>query len=147
MAANIERSASTEQAHTVHPDERRAVVANASLANAERHALRLGPLGIDEHRLREVAIASGYNVRRAALSLEVSIRQLQRWFNAHLASTPSAWFAEQRLQRARQLLGSSSSVKEVAYTLGFNHVSHFSRDFKRRFGHPPSRELESGRSS
>lgn len=48
---------------------------------------------------------------------------------------------------ARELLASSSSVKEVAYALGFNHVSHFSRDFRRRFGHRPSAELKRGRAS
>jgi|GEM_PF-2294741 len=141
MIANLEHSASTERRQTVHPDPR-GVVAGASLAIVERHGLRPTPLGIDEHRLREIAFACGYNVRRAARVLGISIRHLQRWFNAHLASTPGAWLAEERLQHARQLLPSSRSVKEVAYTLGFNHVSHFSRDFKRRFGHSPSVEME-----
>jgi len=121
---------------------RACAVAGRPLANLHRPLARARPTGFDEHTLRQLARACDYDAQRISRHFGISVRHLQRWFNAHLASTPSVWLAEQRLQHARELLASSSSVKEVAYALGFNHVSHFSRDFRRRFGHRPSTELK-----
>jgi AraC-like DNA-binding protein len=117
-------------------------VALRPLANSHRPLAPARPTGFDEHTLRELARACDYDAQRISRHFGISVRHLQRWFNAHLSSTPSVWLAEQRLLHARELLASSSSVKEVAYALGFNHVSHFSRDFRRRFGHRPSAELK-----
>jgi AraC-like DNA-binding protein len=120
-------------------------VALHPLANIQRPLARTRPAGFDEHALRQLARACDYDAQLISRHFGISVRHLQRWFNAHLSSTPSVWLAEQRLLHARELLASSSSVKEVAYALGFNHVSHFSRDFRRRFGHRPSAELKRGR--
>lgn len=117
-------------------------VARGPLANTHRTLVRVRPGGFDEHTLRQLARSCDYDAQRISRHFGISVRHLQRWFNAHLASTPSVWLAEQRLLHARELLASSGSVKEVAYALGFNHVSHFSRDFRRRFGHRPSAELK-----
>jgi AraC-like DNA-binding protein len=96
---------------------------------------------IDRSRLEEAAHACGYDVHRVSRHLGVSVRHLQRWFVAHMSCTPGVWLIEQRLQHARRLLAASTSVKEVAYSVGFKQVSQFSRDFKRRFGHRPSSQL------
>ena len=45
---------------------------------------------------------------------------------------------ERRLQAALAMLQSSSTVKQVAYALGYHHDSQFCPDFKRRFGTSPS---------
>jgi transcriptional regulator GlxA family with amidase domain len=98
-----------------------------------------------EEDLRELAAAHGYNARRLARYLGISSRQLQRIFKSRLNCSPALWLREQRLLRARQMLSTSSSVKRVAYSLGFSQVSQFCRDFKARFGHPPSAELPRSR--
>lgn len=95
---------------------------------------------MDEHRLQQAVAVCGYDAHRIARHLGITLRYLQRWFSTHMAATPGVWLAEQRLQHARRLLAASSSVKEVAYSLGFKHHSQFSRDFRRRFGHQPSVE-------
>src|SRR4051812_22553924 len=94
-----------------------------------------------EEDLRELAAAHDYNARRIARHLGISGRQLQRIFKARLNCSPALWLREQRLLRARQMLCTSSSVKRVAYSLGFSQVSQFCRDYKARFGHRPSADL------
>jgi AraC-like DNA-binding protein len=96
------------------------------------------PDGEPTEVLRQLAEACRYSSRELARFLGISQRQLQRIFRARLGCTPQAYLREERLQAAERLLHSASSVKEVAYALGFCQQSQFSRDFKERFGRRPS---------
>ncbi len=80
---------------------------------------------------------------RAALAQAAGVgpRQLERLFRLHLGRTPGAHDAALRLDRARLLLRQSGlSVLEVAIAAGFASASHFSRAYRRAFGHAPSAE-------
>ena len=88
--------------------------------------------------LKRLAEACRYSSRELARFLGISQRQLQRVFRSRLGCSPQAYLREERLQAAERLLHSASSVKEVAYALGFCQQSQFSRDFKERFGRRPS---------
>jgi AraC-like DNA-binding protein len=94
-------------------------------------------------RLRALAPSCDYNARKLARMLEISERQLQRIFSSVLAQSPQDWLNRQRLSAARQMLPNASSVKEVAYALGFRRASQFSRDFRLAFGQSPSQLLPS----
>ena len=96
--------------------------------------------------LRRLAEACHYSSRELARFLGISQRQLQRVFRSRLGCTPQAFLREERLQAAERLLHSASSVKEVAYSLGFCQQSQFSRDFKKRFSRRPSALQRAGRS-
>jgi AraC-like DNA-binding protein len=66
---------------------------------------------------------------------------LQEAFRQRLDSAPMEWIREQRLQRAMEHLqqaGERLPLKELALRCGYLRLSHFSRDFKKRFGLPPS---------
>jgi AraC-like DNA-binding protein len=66
---------------------------------------------------------------------------LQEAFRQRLNSTPMEWIREQRLQRAMEHLQQAEEhlpLKELALHCGYLRLSHFSRDFKKRFGLPPS---------
>ena len=67
----------------------------------------------------------------------VSMRTLQRYFRAQYNQTVSDWLRELRLNEALNFLKACDSVKEVAFELGYKQPSHFTRDFKKRFGVPP----------
>jgi AraC-like DNA-binding protein len=80
------------------------------------------------------------NARLIASTLGVSPRYVQVLF-AELGHTPSEYIRERRLALAAERLalgGRSTSVTEVALSLGFNELSHFARAFKQRFGLPPN---------
>ena len=66
---------------------------------------------------------------------------LQEAFRQRLKATPMEWIREQRLQRAMEHLQRAEErlpLRELALRCGYLRLSHFSRDFKKRFGLPPS---------
>ena len=70
-----------------------------------------------------------------------SRRALQYAFRERLNTTPKQWIREQRLKTALaqfQVDGKRPSVQKVALACGYLNTSHFSRDFKTRFGLCPS---------
>lgn len=71
----------------------------------------------------------------------VSRRQLQRLFERYLHCTPSRYYSQIRLSRARELLHQTSmSLVEISALTGFVSSSHFSKSYKELFGHSPSAE-------
>jgi AraC family carnitine catabolism transcriptional activator len=92
-------------------------------------------------RLRSLAVECTFDAQALSRQLGVSRRQLNRQFNLTLGCSPQRWLNEQRILTAQQMLTSASSVKQVAYLLGFKQVSQFCRDYRARFGHPPSSDL------
>ena len=77
----------------------------------------------------------------------VSVRQLYRLTMAS-GNTPASLIWSRRLARARRLLSQSGRgvrVIDVALDCGFKDGAHFSRAYRREFGHPPreSRQLRS----
>ncbi|WP_051038372.1 GlxA family transcriptional regulator [Vreelandella jeotgali] len=67
-----------------------------------------------------------------------SQRQLTRLFRAYFGETPKQCYLGMRLDRAQQLLaGSGCRTTEAAVATGFQHLAHFSRAYRARFGEPP----------
>jgi transcriptional regulator GlxA family with amidase domain len=78
---------------------------------------------------------------RLATAAGVSVRQLERLFAQHLATTPSEHYLGLRLDRARALLRQTTmSVMETAVATGFVSPSHFSRAYRAKFGKSPKAE-------
>lgn len=85
----------------------------------------------------KLAKAAHYRPNLLAELCGVSMRTLQRYFRARYNQTVSDWLRELRLNEALASLKECESVKEVAFDLGYKQPSHFTRDFKRKFGVPP----------
>ena len=67
-----------------------------------------------------------------------SMSQTIRIFKKEFGTTPYALFLERKLKTAKYLLKSTSSpVKEIALSLGWQNPSYFARYFKRRVGLTP----------
>ena len=90
----------------------------------------------------ELAKASNYNAKGLARSCRISERQLQRFVQELTGQTLQVWLNELRLKRAPILFQEGQTVKEVACELGYKQRSHFSREFKRFYGVPPSYNLQ-----
>lgn len=85
-----------------------------------------------------LAQAANFRIGKLAGLCAVSIRTLQRHFRKHYNLTLSEWLREKRLQQARLMLVNADCIKTVAFDLGYKQPSHFTRDFKQRFGVPPT---------
>ena len=74
----------------------------------------------------------------------VSTRHMERLFAAYLKSTPSRYYLELRLQRAKHLLTSSRlSVTEIGLACGFTSMSHFAKCYRVSYGISPRIERRS----
>jgi AraC-like DNA-binding protein len=64
-------------------------------------------------------------------------------FKAVTGMSPLQFQKQLRLQEARRLLMSGRvDAAEAGYRVGYDHPSHFSREYKRCFGEPPMRDIE-----
>ena len=69
----------------------------------------------------------------------VSVWQLRRVFKREIGRTPSSYYTELRLQRARELLEHGcAQVQEIALASGFADAPGFNTAFRRHFGITPS---------
>ena len=72
----------------------------------------------------------------------MSRASLHRHFVALTGLSPIQYQKQIRLQEARQLLLSGdNSASDVAYAVGYESASQFSREYVRQFGAPPLRDL------
>jgi AraC-like DNA-binding protein len=71
----------------------------------------------------------------------MSTSSFHQHFKAVTGTTPLQYQKDLRLIEAKALLMTMShSVSQAAYAVGYESPNHFSRDFSRKFGAPPSRE-------
>lgn len=108
--------------------------------NIFRQMLQLRqPAKVDIHRVVEDNYTSPISIEELAYLSGRSLSSFKRDFQQIYGSTPARWIREKRLAKARQMLQSSQkSVADVAYSLGFENPTHFSRIFKQQYGIPPS---------
>jgi AraC-like DNA-binding protein len=78
-----------------------------------------------------------------ARQLGMSVSGLHSQFKAVTAMSPLQFQKQLRLQEARRLLlAGEVDVARAGYRVGYDDPSHFSREYKRLFGEPPTRDVE-----
>lgn len=69
-----------------------------------------------------------------------SLSSFRRDFKQVFGLTPGRWLTEKRLEYSRFLLETTDkSITEIVAESGFKNDAHFSKIFKRRFGHSPKK--------
>ncbi len=77
----------------------------------------------------------------------MSSASFHRHFKAATAMSPLQFQKMLRLQRARQLLVANEDAARVAFAVGYESASQFSREYARLFGAPPARDASRLRSA
>ncbi|MEO1138266.1 MAG: GlxA family transcriptional regulator [Pseudomonadota bacterium] len=71
----------------------------------------------------------------------VSVRQLERLFLSFLNTSPSKYYLELRLEKARHLLRQTEmSITDISVLCGFSSPTHFSRTYRKVYNVAPSKE-------
>jgi transcriptional regulator GlxA family with amidase domain len=101
---------------------------NPTLPETLKIALELMQKNIEEPlSISELASCAG-----------ISNRQLERRFGRFVGASPSRYYLELRLTRARQLvLQTNRSITEIAISTGFVSLPHFQKRFRDFFGAAP----------
>ena len=82
-------------------------------------------------------------IERLAAMVGMSPATLHRHFREVMSVSPHQYLKRLRLLEARRLITSGDvPVKSAASEVGYESVSHFSKEFTRMFGLPPGRERE-----
>jgi DNA-binding response OmpR family regulator len=94
-------------------------------------------------RLQEIVEANleeeDFDLDTLSVKAGLSERQIERKLKALLGQSPSQFTRNIRLQRAKQLLEQNAgTVSEIAFRVGYNNLSHFSKIFREVFGKLPS---------
>ncbi|PMC36058.1 AraC family transcriptional regulator [Bacillus sp. UMB0899] len=77
-----------------------------------------------------------------AQKANMSVSTLHRHFKVVTAMSPIQFQKQLRLQKARQLLFTESKdAADVAFTVGYESPSQFSREYSRMFGLPPIEDI------
>jgi len=91
--------------------------------------------------IMRAALEEPVSPSRIAHELGISVRQLERLFGRYFNTSPSRYYMELRLDRARNLLlQTEMSVSEIAIASGFQSVGHFTRLYRKAFGKTPSQQ-------
>jgi transcriptional regulator GlxA family with amidase domain len=113
----------------------------------ESQHISAGPRGIQNRivlqalEIIEAHLAEPISTETLAERVGICPRQLQRLFKRCFGAAPSQFAMQRRMQRARHLLHQSQmSITEVAMSLGFISLSHFSRCYMRAFGRQPRQD-------
>ncbi|HXA86803.1 MAG TPA: helix-turn-helix transcriptional regulator [Candidatus Dormibacteraeota bacterium] len=97
---------------------------------------------VEDCRLRKVlqmiASDSPRKIQDLAMGCNLSESHLKHLFKESTGHGLGRLLAEQRMQRAANLLGQTNlSIKEIAWTVGYEHTSSFTRAFERHFREAP----------
>ncbi len=120
------------------------------LIGAQGARLRhLAKFGGQAHRMTRAieTIRNNFNqplrIEEIAQVLDMSVSGFHAHFKAATALSPLQFQKQLRLQEARRLmLNENLDASQAGLRVGYDDASQFSREYKRHFGEPPSRNVE-----
>lgn len=84
-----------------------------------------------------------WTLARMAHAACLSAAHFNRRFREAFGESPGAYRSRMRMEVALQRLIAGQPVSEVCFECGFSSVGSFSRDYRKRYGVPPSRVFAS----
>lgn len=88
-------------------------------------------------------LKTGFDLATLGSALHIPIHKMNHIFKSHTGMTPYQYCINIRINRAKEILASGeSSVKEIAWQLGFDDPFYFSRLFKKKTGFYPTQWMQ-----
>ena len=119
------------------------------LINGPQGAL-VRQLGIADSRMAQIGravrwlrnqFAEAVRIEQLAAIAGMSVTSFHRHFRTVTSMTPIQYQKQLRLQAARtRLMSGREDVAKVAFAVGYDNPSQFSREYRRMFGKPPGRD-------
>ncbi len=92
-------------------------------------------------RVMEDHLEDPLSCRQLAETVDLSNRQLERLFRRHFDQTPGQYYLRIRLDKGRDLLRRTSiPILDIAVASGFASTSHFTKCYRKCYGHTPTEE-------
>lgn len=114
-----------------------------------QHIPMAARLGFNHSALVDIAALMEANFEEPLTAVELaklaglSLRQVQRMFQVSLDTTPTKYYLQLRLRRARELLlQSQMSITQIAISCGFQSTCHFSKSYRALYGRTPRSERQ-----
>jgi AraC-like DNA-binding protein len=115
------------------------------------HGTTLGQIAIEGSSTSQISdviehimknYKKSFRIEELAEIANMSVSSLHRHFKEVTAMSPIQFQKQLRLQEARSLLLSESSdAADVAFQVGYESPSQFSREYSRMFGFPPKEDI------
>lgn len=83
-----------------------------------------------------------FRIDELAQVVNMSSSSFHRYFKEVTAMSPLQFQKQLRLQKARELLFDSEQITEVAFQVGYESSSQFSREYSRMFGVSPREDIK-----
>lgn len=84
-------------------------------------------------------LAHHWTIEEMAEIVELSSPHFQRLFKSYMDLPPITFLRELRLEKARELLETTFlQMKQIGIAIGMPNDSHFTRDFKKKYGVTPT---------
>lgn len=113
---------------------------------------KLFELGEVDQKIEQAKIIMNSNVlsdvdpEELAMKLNISYSWFRKVFKDYTGYAPAKYFQELKLRKAKQMLvGTSQSVKEISFVLGYKSAEHFFTLFKKNTGFTPMEYRQFGR--
>lgn len=88
--------------------------------------------------VEETIDESSFSVQDIAEKMSMSVSTLERWVLRYYQMTPKKYIIRSKLMKAELMLRQNlGSVKDIAYTTGFNSAPYFCACFKKEYGRSP----------
>jgi AraC family transcriptional activator of pobA len=95
-------------------------------------------LAIDFKKIVHEKIREFLSIQQYAALLNTNTSKLNTACKAHLFSTPANFIKAHKILEAKRMLSNQqTTVKQIAYTLGFEEASYFTKYFKKETGLKP----------
>ena len=87
----------------------------------------------------EAHLGANLRVTQLAALVHLSPHYFTRLFRTSFGMTPHRYVLQRRLEAARRMLRTDTSIADIAYSLGFSSQAHFTQAFRRHTGSTPAR--------